>query len=120
MQLRRAAVIVEGDDPISRTGEVCHYKAETRIEFARTPLDLGDDAAGLGLTGRLAAEVRIVSAHILRRPADRALQEVGDVTLEDCVHRQSDRMAEVFGCKELMNVRQGEAALSGAGLARHR
>ena len=87
MLLRRAALIVEGDDPLSRPSEVGHDKPDPGIEFARMPLDLGDDAAGFGSTGRLIAEIRVVPPHILWRPADRALQKVSDVALQDCVRR---------------------------------
>ena len=52
MLLRRAALIVECDDPLSRPSEVGHDKPDPGIELARMPLDLGDDPAGHGPTGR--------------------------------------------------------------------
>ena len=112
MLLRRAALIVECDDLLSRTGEVGHDKPDPGIEFARMPLDLGDDAAGFGPTGRLIAKVRVVPPHLLRRPADRAFQKVGDIALQDCVRRQPDRIAKALGFKEPVNARQGERRIA--------
>jgi hypothetical protein len=51
------------------------------------PFDLGDDPAGLGPTGGPVAEVCVVSAHLLWGPADRALQKMSDVALQDGVRR---------------------------------
>jgi hypothetical protein len=79
--LCRAALIVEGDDTLGRPGEIGHNEPHPRIKFARKPLDPGDDPAGHGPTGRLVAEVRLVPPHILRWPADRAPQKVGDIAL---------------------------------------
>ena len=85
--LRRAPLIVEDDNPLGGTGEVGDDEADTWIKFARMPFDLGDDAARLGPTGGPIAEVRVASAHLLSVSADRALQEVGDIALQDCVRR---------------------------------
>ena len=43
--LRRAALIVDGDHAPGRSGWVGHDEADTRIEFARVPFDLGYDPA---------------------------------------------------------------------------
>ena len=51
MLLCRAALIVEGDYPLGRTGPIGHDEPDASIEFARMPLDLGDDPAGHGPTG---------------------------------------------------------------------
>ena len=66
------------------------------------PLDLGDDPAGLGPTGGPVAEVRVIPPHLLWGPADRALQKVSDVALQDCVRRQADRIAKALGFEELI------------------
>ena len=42
-----AALIVECDDPFSGTAQVGDNEADARIQFARMPFDLGDDATGL-------------------------------------------------------------------------
>lgn len=72
----RAALIVEGDDTLGSVGEVDHDEPDPGIEFARVPLDLGDYATSLAPTDGLVAEVRVVAAHVLRRPTNWALQEV--------------------------------------------
>src|SRR4051794_32173430 len=41
--LRRAPLIVEGHHPLGWTAQVRHQEPDTRIEFARVPLDLGHD-----------------------------------------------------------------------------
>jgi len=83
MLLCRAALIVEGDDTLGRAGEVGHYEPDPGIEFAWMPFDLGNDAASLAPTGGLVAEVCVVAAHVLRRRTNRALQEVGDIALQN-------------------------------------
>jgi len=45
--LGRAALIVEGDDTIGRSGQVGDDEANGRIKLAWVPFDLGDDAAFL-------------------------------------------------------------------------
>jgi len=46
--LRRAALIVEDDNPFGGTGEVGDDEADPWIKFARMPFDLGDNPARLG------------------------------------------------------------------------
>lgn len=86
--LCRAALIVEGHDPLGRPGKVGYDESDPWIKFARMPLDLCDDTAGLGPTRGPVAEVRVVSAHVLWRPADRVLQQMDDIALKDSVCRQ--------------------------------
>ncbi len=45
--LRRAPMIVEGDDPFGRTAQVGDDKADAGIQFAGMPFDLGHHAAFL-------------------------------------------------------------------------
>ena len=75
------ALIIEGVHALSSSVEVGQDKPDTRIEFASMPLDLGNDATNLGPTRGPIAEVRVIPPHVLGRPADRALQEVGDIAL---------------------------------------
>jgi len=51
MQLRRAALIVERDNTRGRPGEIGHDEPKSWIEFARMPIDLGDNPAGFSATG---------------------------------------------------------------------
>ena len=46
--------------------------------------------------------------HVLRRPADRTLQKVNDVTLKHGVRRQADRIAKARGFEEFIDAGQGE------------
>jgi hypothetical protein len=45
--LRRAALVVEGDDALGRPRQVGHNETDARVKLARMPLDLGYDAARL-------------------------------------------------------------------------
>ncbi len=51
MQLGRAALIVEGDNTRGRPGESGQDEPNSGIEFARMPLDLGDNPVGFAPTG---------------------------------------------------------------------
>ena len=59
--LARAALVMEGDDALSRPRQVGHDEAETRVQLAWIPLDLGHDAAWLAPTLRLIAEASVGS-----------------------------------------------------------
>jgi hypothetical protein len=45
--LRRAALIVEGDDVLGRTAQVGDDEADAGIKLARMPFDLGNNPARL-------------------------------------------------------------------------
>jgi hypothetical protein len=45
--LARAALVVEANDVLGRPRHVGHDKPDARVEFARMPFDLGDDATRL-------------------------------------------------------------------------
>jgi len=42
-----AALVVEGDDALSRPRQIGDYEADARVQLARMPLDLGHDAVRL-------------------------------------------------------------------------
>ena len=65
-----AALIVECDHAPGGTAQVCHDEPDPWIEFAGMPLDLGDDAAGLGPACGPIAEARVIPAHVLGRSAE--------------------------------------------------
>jgi hypothetical protein len=104
--LCRAALVVEGDDTLGRPSQVGDDEADTRVKFARMPLDLGHDAARLVPALRLIAEAGLVlvAANVMRRSSDRALQQLADPTLQDAVGRQPDRVAGTLGFKELVHL----------------
>ncbi len=80
--LARAALIVEGDDILGRPRHVRDDKADARIEFARTPFDLGDDAARFRPASCLIIEVRIGTPYLVRRPPQGTRQQVSDPFFE--------------------------------------
>src|ERR1700757_3353862 len=79
------ALVVEGNDILGEPCHVRHDEADTRIEFARMPFDLGDDAAWLRPASRLIGEVRIGTAYFVRRSPNRARQNMADPFLQDTV-----------------------------------
>jgi hypothetical protein len=76
------------------------------------PLDFRHDSAGLLPALSLIAEAGIVAAHLMRRPTDRALEQVPDLALQDVIGRQPDRIAVSLGFEELVDlwVREGRVA----------
>lgn len=60
---------VECDHTLGGTAQAGHDEAEPWIEFARTTLDLGEDAARPGPACRLIAEAGVIPGHVLGRPA---------------------------------------------------
>src|ERR1700704_1511530 len=55
--LRRAALVVECDDPLGRARQVGDDEADARIKLARVPLDFGDHPAQLGPGSCLIGEI---------------------------------------------------------------
>src|SRR6516162_459441 len=98
--LRRAALIVEGNDALRRSCQVGDEEPNARIKLAGVPLDLGHDTPRLFPALRLIAEAGVVAAHLVRRSPDRALQQVSDPVLQDPVGRQSDRVPDAVAFKE--------------------
>jgi hypothetical protein len=54
----------------------------TRIKLAWMPLDLGDHSPGFLPTLRLIAEAGVVTANLMRRSPDRALEQVTNLFLK--------------------------------------
>ena len=79
----RAALVVEGDDVLARSRHVGDDEADARVEFARMPFHLGDDATRLRPGSGLMGEVRIGTAHFVRRTPDRAREQVANSLLQD-------------------------------------
>ena len=90
------------------------------------PFDLGDDAARLRPASRLIGEVRVGPPHIVRRAADRALEQIADPLLQDAVGRKPDRILDPLGFEILVDLGIGEAGVGAeidardlAAIARH-
>jgi hypothetical protein len=75
---RCAALVVEGDDPLGRPGQIDDDEADAPVHRARMPLDLGHDAARLVPALRQIDEAGVVVAHLVRRLPDRALEQASD------------------------------------------
>src|SRR5215471_13010919 len=81
--LRRAPLVVEGDDALGRPRQIGHDEADARIKLAGVPLDLGHDTPRLPPALRLIAEAGEVAAQLIRRSPNRALEQVSDLALLD-------------------------------------
>jgi hypothetical protein len=79
--LAGAAVVVEGDDPLSRSGQVGDDEAGAWVQLARMPLDLGHDPARFLPALRLIGKPGVMPAHLMRRSPDWALQEMSSPVL---------------------------------------
>ena len=65
------------------------------------------------------ARRRIVTAHLLRRSPDRALEQVADLILHDPVGGQPHRIAQASSFEELVYLRVGEARIAAEMKALH-
>src|SRR5580704_5823060 len=83
----RPALVIEGDHTLGGSRHVGDDESNARIKFAQMPFDLGDDAAGFCPTPSLIGEVRIGAPHFVRRPSNRARQQMADSFLQDAVRR---------------------------------
>jgi hypothetical protein len=110
--LRRAAVVVKGDDPLGGSGQVGNNETVTRIKLAWIPLDRGDDAARPLLPLRPIAEAGELAAPLMRRSPDRVFQQVADPTLQDIVGREPDCVTSAFGFEELAYLGVGEGRVA--------
>jgi hypothetical protein len=60
-------------------------EADARIKLARKPLDFGDHPARMGPASCLMGEIGIEPTHLVRRSADRALEQVANPMLQDLI-----------------------------------
>jgi hypothetical protein len=104
-----AALVVEGDDPLGRPRQVGHDEADARVKLARMPFDLCHNRPDFLPALRLIAEPGVVAANLMRRSADRALEQVSNPILQNAVTRQPDRIADALGFEELVHLGIGES-----------
>src|SRR3984893_14667881 len=104
----RATLVVESNDAFCWAAHVGNYKADTRIKFARMPFDLGDDPAGFCPSPGLIGEVGIGAPHFVRRPPNRARQQMADPFLQDAVRWQPYCVFDPLGFEKLINFGIGE------------
>ena len=72
--LRRASLVIEGDDPFRRSAQVGDDESDAGIQFPWVPLHLGDDTAIPVPRAGLIAEAGMEAANMVRRAADRSRQ----------------------------------------------
>jgi hypothetical protein len=110
--LRRAPLIVEGDNPFSRTAQISDDEADTRVQLVGMPFDLGNDAAFLVPRSGLIAEAGMETADMVWRTANRARQQMGDALLENLVRLEADGVQETLTFQKLINVRCSKGGIA--------
>lgn len=90
-------MVVECDDTLGRTGQVGDDEPDTREEFAGMPLDLGDRAAFPAPRSSPIAEGGVEPPHMVRRTADRSIEEMGNMRLKYRVRLEADRVLVTLG-----------------------
>src|SRR4051812_7249604 len=58
------------------------------------------------------AQAGVITPHLVRRPPNRALQQMSDLVLQDLVGRKPDRVACTFGFKKLVDLGIGESGIA--------
>src|ERR671938_2107247 len=76
------------------------------------PLDLGHDVARLVPALRLIAKAGIIAPYLVRWSSDWSFQQISDLTLQDLIGRQADRVAGTLGFEELVDLRIGEGCIA--------
>ena len=107
-----AALVVEGDDVLGAPRHIRHDKADTRIEFARVPLHLGDDTARSRPASGPIGEVRVRTPHIIRRSPHGARQQMADPFLQDSVGRQANGVFDPIAFENVVNFGISEAGVA--------
>src|SRR5215469_233522 len=76
------------------------------------PDALASNPSGFLPALRLIAEAGEVTLHLMRRPPDRALEQVPDLVLKDAVGRQANRVTGALGFEELVHLGIGEGRVA--------
>src|SRR5450631_1302799 len=84
------------------------------------PLHLGDDPARMGPARRLVPKALVEPLHVVRRSADRTLEQMADALLRYLVCGQADRVFDPFSLHELIHVGLSESSVASKGDAFHR
>src|SRR5258708_37193531 len=86
-------------------------KAVARNKCARMSLEFGIHAAWFVPVCRLVGEIGVVPPHLVRRPPDRALEQVGDSVLQDLIGGQTERILDPLSFEALIDTRHGEGSI---------
>ena len=100
-----APLIVESNHPLGGARQVGDDEADTGMQFAGMPFDLGHHAPLPAPASGPIAEAGVIAPFMVRRTADRAGQQMGDAFLKNLVHRQTDRVQEALGFEVIVNLR---------------
>src|SRR3954453_286188 len=112
MLLARAAPVIEDDNTLGRSRQIGDDETDMRVQFARTPFDLGHNMARLVPALRLIAEAGVVTSYLVWGSSDWALQQMSDLILQNLIGRQPDRVACTLGFKKLIDLGIGEGCIA--------
>lgn len=76
--------------------------------------DLGDDPPGLVPGPGLVAEACIIVPHVVQRPADGGLEQMGDAVLQHPVGGKANGVLEALGLEELVDLGHDESGIGTA------
>ena len=97
--LRFAPLIVEGHHPLDGARQVGDDEADTGMQFAGMPFDLGHHPPLPVPASSLIAKAGIEAQNVVRRAADRSRQQMSDAFLENLVLWYTDRVQEALSFK---------------------
>ena len=103
--LRRATVIVKGDNPFGWAAPIGDDEADARIQLAGMPFHFGDDPALPVPTSSLIAETGVITPHMVRWTTDGPSQQMGNAFLKNLVLRQTDRVEKTLTIEKPIDVR---------------
>ena len=109
--LRLAPLIVERHHPLGRAAQVGDDEADTGVQLAGMPLDLGDDPALPVPRACLIAETGMEAPNVVGRAAEGTSEQMGDTFLKNRVGLKTDRVLVALGFQELVEVRQGKGGI---------
>ena len=99
--LRRAALVVEGDEALGRPRQVVTIKPDARVKLIGVPLDLRHDAP------RFPRALRLIADFVRRSP-----DQVSDSVLQDGICRQPGRVADARGFKEFVDLQVSKGSVA--------
>src|SRR4051794_30199046 len=80
-----ATPIVEGDHALGWAAQIGHQEPDTRIEFARVPLDLGHNPARVGPSLGLVAKAGVKASDLMSWTPHRAREQVNNPSLQNSI-----------------------------------
>ena len=98
-------MIVEAHHPLGDARQDGDDEADTWVQFAGMPFDLGYHAPRTLTACSLIAKAGMEAQNVVRRAIDRSRQQVSDTFLENLVLRYTDCVQEALGFEVFVTAR---------------